>query len=74
MKTQTPEQYIVGPQAQWTQPWSRVQSQVDVIHLVHSTAKVAEQVWQTWQVLDQSLTLTHNLNFDNNLLVARIIC
>ena len=37
VKTQIPEQSIVGPEAQWTQPWPRVRSQVDVIHLVRST-------------------------------------
>ena len=35
-KTRSPEQSIVSHVAQWTQPWSRVQSQVDVIYLVHS--------------------------------------
>ena len=34
VKTRSPEQSVVG---HGTQPWSRVQSQVDVIHLVHST-------------------------------------
>ena len=34
--TDTRAVYIVSREAQWTQPWLRVQSQVDVIHLVHS--------------------------------------
>ena len=40
MKTQSPEQSIVGHETQWTQPWPRVRSQVDVIHLVHSTGAI----------------------------------
>ena len=39
-KTQTSEQSIVDREAQWTQPWWRVQSQVDVLHLVHSTGAI----------------------------------
>ena len=41
-KTQSPEQSIVGheTQEQWTQLWSRVRSQVDVIHLVRSTGAI----------------------------------
>ena len=39
-KTRSPEQSIVGHETQWTQPWSRVRSQVDVIHLVHSTGTI----------------------------------
>ena len=30
----------VGHEAQWTQPWPRVQSQGDVIHLVRSTGAI----------------------------------
>ena len=37
VKTWSPEQSIVGHETQWTQLWSRVRSQVDVIHLVRST-------------------------------------
>ena len=40
VKIQSPEQSIVGHETQWTQPWSRVRSQVDVIHLVRSTGTV----------------------------------
>ena len=40
VKTRSPEQSIVSNEAQWTQPWSTVQSQVDVIHLVHSTGAI----------------------------------
>ena len=40
VKTRSPEQSIVGYETQWTQPWSRVRSQVDVIHLVHSTGTI----------------------------------
>ena len=40
VKTWSPEQSIVGHETQWTQPWSRVRSQVDVIHLVHSTGAI----------------------------------
>ena len=40
VKTQSPEQSILGHETQWTQPWSRVRSQVDVIHLVHSTGTI----------------------------------
>ena len=40
MKTQSPEQSIVGHETQWTQPWSRVRSQVDVIHLVRFTGAI----------------------------------
>ena len=40
VKTRSPEQSIVGHETQWTQPWSRVQSQVDVIHLVRSTGAI----------------------------------
>ena len=32
--------HIVGREAQWTQPWQRVQSQVDIIHLVRSTGAI----------------------------------
>ena len=32
--------HLVGCQAQWTQPWPSVQSQVDVIHLVCSTGAI----------------------------------
>ena len=39
-KTRSPEQSIVSHEARWTQPRSRVQSQVDVIHLVRSTGAV----------------------------------
>ena len=31
---------IVSHEAQWTQPWPRMQSQVDVIHLVRSTGAI----------------------------------
>ena len=31
---------MVGQETQWTQPWSRVRSQVDVIHLVRSTGAI----------------------------------
>ena len=40
MKTRSPEQSIVGHETQWTQPWPRVRSQVDVIHLVCSTGAI----------------------------------
>ena len=36
----TPEQSIVSHEEQGTQPWLRVQSQVDAIHLVHSTGAI----------------------------------
>ena len=39
-KTQSSELSIVGHETQWTQPWSRVRSQVDVIHLVRSTGAI----------------------------------
>ena len=39
-KPQSPEQSIVGHETQWTQPWSRVRSQVDVIHWVRSTGAI----------------------------------
>ena len=39
-KTWSPEQSIVGHETQWTQPWSRVQSQVDLFHLVRSTGAI----------------------------------
>ena len=39
-KTRSPKQSIVSHEAQWTQRWSRVQSQVDVIHLVRSTGAI----------------------------------
>ena len=31
---------MVGHETQWTQPWPRVRSQVDVIHLVRSTGAI----------------------------------
>ena len=34
--TDTRAVQIVSSEAQWTQPWLRVQSQVDFIYLVHS--------------------------------------
>ena len=37
VKAWSPEQSIVGHETQWTQPWMRVRSLVDVIHLVRST-------------------------------------
>ena len=40
MKTRSPEQSMVGHETQWTQPWPRVRSQVDVIHLVRSTGAI----------------------------------
>ena len=40
MKTRSPEQSIVGHETHWTQPWPRVRSQVDVIHLVCSTGAI----------------------------------
>ena len=40
VKTRSPEQSIVGHETQWTQPWSRVRSQVDVIHLVRLTGAI----------------------------------
>ena len=40
VKTRSPEQSIVGHESQWIQPWSRVLSQVDVIHLVRSTGAI----------------------------------
>ena len=40
VKTRTPEQSIVSHEAQWTQLWSRVQSEVDAIHVVHSTGAI----------------------------------
>ena len=40
VKTRSPEQSIVGHETQWTQPWPRVRSQVDVIHLVCSTGAI----------------------------------
>ena len=39
-QTRSPEQSIVSHETQWTQSWSRVRSQVDVIHLVHSTGAI----------------------------------
>ena len=39
-KTRSLEQSIVGHETQWTQPWLRVQSRVDVIHLVRSTGAI----------------------------------
>ena len=39
-KTRSPEQSIVGHETHWTRPWLRVQSQVDVIHLVCSTGAI----------------------------------
>ena len=36
MKTQTPEQFTVSCEALLIQPWTRVQLQVDAIHLVCS--------------------------------------
>ena len=39
-KTRSPEQPVVSHETQWTQPWSRVQSQVDVIHLVRSASAI----------------------------------
>ena len=38
--TDTRAVHIVGREAQWTQLWPRVQSQVDVIHLVRSTGAI----------------------------------
>ena len=32
--------HLVSREAQWTQPWPRIQSQVDVIHLVRSTGAI----------------------------------
>ena len=43
-KTRSPEQSIVSNEAQWTQAWSRVQSQVDVIHLVRSTGAIVSNL------------------------------
>ena len=40
VKTRSPEQSIVGYETQWTQPWPRVRSQADVIHLVLSTGAI----------------------------------
>ena len=40
VKTRSPEQSIVGLETQWTQAWSRVRSQADVIHLVRSTGAI----------------------------------
>ena len=40
VKTRSPEQSIVGHETQWTQLWSRVRSQVDVIHFVRSTGAI----------------------------------
>ena len=40
VKTRSPEQSIVSHETQWTQPWSRVRSQVDVIHFVRSTGAI----------------------------------
>ena len=40
MKTRSSEQSIVGLETQRTQPWSRVRSQADVIHLVRSTGAI----------------------------------
>ena len=44
MKTRSPEQSIVVHETQWTQPWSRVRSQVDVIHLVRSTGAIVSNL------------------------------
>ena len=38
--TDTRAVHIVSHEAQWTQPWPRVQSQVDVIHLMCSTGTI----------------------------------
>ena len=40
VKTRKLEQSIVSREAQWTQPWPRVQFQVDVIYLVCSTGAI----------------------------------
>ena len=40
VNTQTPEQSTGNREAQWTQPWSRVQSQVNTKHLVHSRGTI----------------------------------
>ena len=39
-KKRSLEQSIVSYEAQWTQPWSRVRSQVNVIHLVRPTGTI----------------------------------
>ena len=35
---------VVSCEAQWTQPWPRVQSQVDLIHLMRSTSAIASNL------------------------------
>ena len=44
VKTRSPEQFIVSHEAHWTQLWSRVQSQVDFIHLVLSTGAIVSNL------------------------------
>ena len=39
-KKWTQEQSILSREAQWTQPWSRVQPRVDAIYLVRSTGAI----------------------------------
>ena len=58
VKTHTPEQSIVSCEAQWTQPWSRVQSQVDAIHTsVFDTSKtLVYEVSQTKYICYQKTT------------------
>ena len=38
--TDTRAVHIVNREAQWTQPWLKLQSQVNVIHLVRSTGAI----------------------------------
>ena len=38
--TDTRAIHLVSREVQWTQPWPRVQSQVDFIHLVRSTGAI----------------------------------
>ena len=42
--TDTRAVHIVGREAQWTQPWKRVQSHVDVIHLVCSKGAIMSNI------------------------------
>ena len=69
--TDTRAVHIVGCEAQWTQPWPRVQSQVNVIYLVCSKrAIVSNSHLQTVKSCPEKSRLIKNGDYMDSVMVT----
>ena len=63
--------HIVSCEAQWTQPWPRVQSQVDVIHLVCSKGAIISNLHlHTVKSCPEKSRLIKNGDYVHSVMVA----